>query len=425
MDATNGAALALAGDKPLRVWNASGAGGLRVALRAIDVAIAPPAQGGSSYSTVIAPKTAQPVTMGVTDAPLTFDLAGGLAAFSAPDEPRKISIFGEDAPVSRTHVNAPAKIWLVNTTDNPLPAHVGVGSGAQESLSFGRIVKRFFGASAQIAYPVEGEKGDRLVVVGGKAVVVGANGAVTETASPMIDAPGVATIDYKPGLVAFWIERNGKSPWPSTTPRKITLPQRVAMEGAAMSFTLQASSSMMLDVKSSAPAIVALTQNGRRELQAFAAGVEFHRYLSEGPATLGIFSPHDGALAGALDISSAPIIEAKEGLNDLVTLAAGASAIFYFETTHDAEIGVGLRSDPDHAQLRLLDASGKLLGEGLAQSMKLAPGRYVLEARAPNDAPLSVVRLAIVGLSPPPASPPAEVVAELLEKSGLKKNRTR
>jgi hypothetical protein len=425
MDATSGAALALAGDKPLRIWNASGAEGLRLALEAIDVTIAATADGGSAYGSVIAPKSAQPVTMAASDAPLTFDLAGGLAAFSAPDEAQKLAIFGDGAPISRTQFNAPAKIWLVNMTDKPLPARVSMAPGARESLSFGRIAKRFYGASGQIAYPIEGEKGDRLVVVGGQATFVGDSGLVTQGVSAPLDGRGVATINYKPGLVAFWIERKGKSPWPAATPRAINVPQRVALEGAAMSFALRPRSPMMLDVESSAPAIVAFTQNGRRELQAFPSGVEFHHYVSAGDATLEVFSPHDGALAGTLDIGGAPIIEAKEGLNDPVTLAAGASALFSFETRREGEIGIGLRSDPDRTRLRLLDANGKALGEGLAQSMKLAPGRYLVEATAPNDAPLSVVRLAVIGLSPPPATPPADVVAELLEKAGLKKNKTR
>jgi hypothetical protein len=35
------------------------------------------------------------------------------------------------------------------------------------------------------------------------------------------------------------------------------------------------------------------------------------------------------------------------------------------------------------------------------------------------------VRLAVLGVSPPPASPPDEVVAEFLEKAGLKKANRR
>ena len=78
-------------------------------------------------------------------------------------------------------------------------------------------------------------------------------------------------------------------------------------------------------------------------------------------------------------------------------------------------------AEPDRATLRLLRPDGQPLGEGAAQWRKLPAGRYLVEARAPLDAPLTVVRLAVVGVSPPPASPPEEIVADFLEKAGLKK----
>jgi hypothetical protein len=424
MDAVGGGALALAGDDALRIWNASGPAPLRVALQAVNVSVAAAAEGGAPYSGLVAPLTAQPLATGAADAPLTFDLPAGMAAVSAPDEARKLTVFAEGGAISRTVVKAPSKIWLVNMTDKPLPARVSVRLGKGETLAAGRVIKRFFGASGQISYPVEGQKGDRLIVVGGEGSFVGDNGSVTQGVSAPLDGSGQATISYRPGLVAFWIERNGDSPWPAAKPRPLAIPQSVVLEGAAMNLSLQQSTPVMLDVRSSAPAIVAFNQNGRRELQAFPLGVELHRYMSEGAATLDVFSPHDGPLAGTLDVTAAPVIQVKEGLNDPVTLAAGATAIFSFEAKRESEIGLGLRSEPDRAQLRLVDAGGKLLGEGLAQSIRLLPGRYIVEARAPNDAPLSVVRLAIVGLSPPPASPPADVVAELLEKAGLKKQKT-
>jgi hypothetical protein len=192
-----------------------------------------------------------------------------------------------------------------------------------------------------------------------------------------------------------------------------------------MSLALRPNAAAMLDVTSSAPALLAFTQNGKRELRAFPAGVDFHRYMSAGDAALDIYAPSDGALSGALDVTTQPIVSAHEGVNDAVTLAPGASVLFAFETKRESEIGVGLRADPDRASARLMDANGKTIGEGVAQSLKLPPGRYLVEARAPSDAPMSVVRLALIGLSPPPASPPDEVVAEFLEKAGLKKTKIR
>jgi hypothetical protein len=91
----------------------------------------------------------------------------------------------------------------------------------------------------------------------------------------------------------------------------------------------------------------------------------------------------------------------------------------------DGDIGVGLRAEPDRIVARLIDADGRTIGEGVAQTTKLKPGRYFLEARVPPDTSATTIRAAIVGVSPPPAAPPAEVVAELLDKAGLKKSKTK
>jgi hypothetical protein len=190
-----------------------------------------------------------------------------------------------------------------------------------------------------------------------------------------------------------------------------------------MRFTLSREAPGLISASSGAPAFVAFTQNGKRETFAFPAGVEFRHYMAAGEATLDLYAPHDGALSGGLDVAAQPAIEAHEGVNDAIAVAPGATAVFSFETRREGEIGLGLRADPDRAVVRLLDASGTTLGEGAAQLLRLKPGRYFIEARVPADARASVIRAAIVGLSPPSAAPPEEVVADLLEKAGLKKSK--
>jgi hypothetical protein len=69
--------------------------------------------------------------------------------------------------------------------------------------------------------------------------------------------------------------------------------------------------------------------------------------------------------------------------------------------------------------VRLLDASGRQLGTGIAQFRKLEPGRYVLEASIPAGGETSIVRPAIVGVEPPPAGPAPDVVQSYLQMVGL------
>jgi len=100
--------------------------------------------------------------------------------------------------------------------------------------------------------------------------------------------------------------------------------------------------------------------------------------------------------------------------------SGGATALFGFEVTRAGPVGVGIRSEPDRAMARLLDAAGKPLGEGVAQLHRLDPGRYFLEARIPAAGRTTTIRPAVIGIKPPPAGPPPEVTLQYLEMVGLK-----
>ncbi|WP_371824240.1 hypothetical protein [Methylosinus sp. KRF6] len=416
-----GAALALAGKEPPRLWNAAGAEPLRLAAQAIDVALAAPLQVGALFSGVVPPFTAQPVVFDGAGA-LALDLASGLAAFSAPEEARRFAAFADGAPLSRRFEGARA-LWLVNLTDRPAPARVASSAERYEPLTAGGAIKRFYGAAGETAHLVEAQPGDRLVVTGGEAVFVGADGRVQRGRSLTLAGLGEVTIAHAPGLVAAWIERAGKSPWPAAAPRDVTAPFAATLNGEAQAFALDLRAPVVVDVRTSAPAIVAFTQNGAREVETFPAGVELHRYAAPGRALIEIFSPHDGALSGALSIATTPVVPVTDGVIDPIALGPAGTALFTFEVAKVGEIGLGLRAEPDRATLRLLDVAGKTLREGAAQILRLEPGRYFVEARAPADAPATTLRLALRGLAPPPSGPPQEVAAEFLEKAGRKTGR--
>jgi len=413
-----GAALTLAGDSPLDLWNAEGVAPMRVALNAIDVETRPAVKGGALFSGMIPPMTAQPVDMDEAAGPLALDLAGGLAAFAQPRV-----VFGDGAAMSRLLHGVKSRVLLVNLTQAPLPARIARETGESRRLDATRAFTRFFPAAGQMSLPLDAQKNDRLIVSGAKATVISNSGRIARGDTIALDGAGEAIIDHGPGLVAFWIERGGASPWPAPAARALNLPQRVALEGAATRYTIKSDKPALLKASGDAPAIVGFTQNGRRETLAFANGVDLYRYMTPGEATLDIFAPYEGTLSGALDISTQPVVEAHEGVNDAVAVSPGASAIFTFEVKEPREVGLGLRAEPDRVQARLIDAQGKPLGEGVAQTMKLSPGRYFLEARTPADAPATTIRAAIVGLSPPVNAPPAEIVAELLDKAGMKKSK--
>jgi hypothetical protein len=103
-----------------------------------------------------------------------------------------------------------------------------------------------------------------------------------------------------------------------------------------------------------------------------------------------------------------------------VAVAPGGSAAFGFSLARPATVGVGVRADPDRAEVRLLDAKGAVVGEGVAQLVRLPAGRFVLEARVPPDASPSLIRPALVGITPRGNGPPPDVAQHYLELVGLK-----
>lgn len=416
MGVAPGAALARASDAPAQMWNAEGPAPMRATLSAIDVETRGAIKAGASFSGLLPPMSAQLVEMENADAPLALDLAGGLAAFVG-----KTAIFGDGAAISRILHGADAPVLLVNTTSAPLPARLSRVSGPRLALDDKTALKRFYGAAGQLSLPLMTQKGDRLIVIGADATVASASGRILRGRDVALDGPGEVILDFKPGLVAAWIERNGAAPWPQSAARALMLPQRVALEGAAARYVVTRDAPSLLSASTGAPALMSFAQNGKRETFAFPAGMEFRHYMAPGEATLEIYAPHDGVLSGALDVTAQPVIAAHEGVNDAVAVAPGASVLFSFETTRTGDVGIGVRAEPDRVSARLFDTSGKTLGEGVGQVVNLTPGRYFLEARAPVDASATTIRAAIVGLSPPPAAPPEEVVAELLDKAGMKK----
>lgn len=413
-----GAAVALAGKAPLVLSNAGEEETLRVDLDRRDLKLERETRVETSFAAVLAPWSAQPVALPAGEKKLTFDLGKGVAAL-ASGAGSPVAVFADGGALTRVANADAAALVLVNLGDRPAPARLSVAPGRIEPLAPGRVERRLHGAAGSFVLPVAANAGDVLRVEGGQATFAARGGAVRRGGEIRLDGPGELAVDHGPGLVAAWLERAGESPWPKAQPQPVAPPAQFALQGAALSFALDVKAPGLIDLSTGAPAIVVLEQNGRRETALYGAGVDFHRFVAAGPARVTLYAAHDGVLSGAGSLGFTQPSEAGEGVGAPVALAPGASALFVFDVANEREIGVGLRADPDRATARLLDAGGAVVAEGLSMMRRLKPGRYWLEARAPADAAL-VVRPALVGLSPPPASPPVEEIEALLEKAGMK-----
>ena len=410
MGITPGSALAL-GSGPVRVWNAGGGDVLRPRVTALDLATLPAQRLDGPLSVLLPPRSALFLTMPEGDRRTDLVLAPGTAA--ALDG--AVAWAGGGA-MARSLPGSGTSLVLLNTGAQPAPASVSwTASPPGQPLRPGMALKRFFGAAGSFDLPVEAPPGARLMLAGDvQAVFTGGDGRVLR-GNGILPGPGRLTLTYAPGPLAAWLDVPGVPAWPSAGPQPQAVPAQVALTGPAMALTLPADSPVLLHARTTAPVILTL---GDAPPTLYPAGAVLSRYMAV-PTVLRVDSPHDGPLSGTLELTADPVTPIADGLGDPVALAPGDAAVFAFRLAQAAEVGVGVRADPDRAEVRLLAADGALLGEGTAMLRTLPAGRYLLEARLPADAPPAVVRPAVVGIAPRPSGPPPEVARAYLELVGL------
>jgi hypothetical protein len=422
MGVAPGTAFAIAGPNPVRAWNAAGGDGVRLRLETGELRLLPERQILGSFSATVPAHSAVPLRLSASGKRLRLDLPAGAAAIAGWQDTDAVTAWTGGTPASWTLEGGWVEVLLANPGARPLPMAVSFVplTGAPSVLRPGAAEKRFFGAAGTLSLPFEGRPGQRLVVAGASATAIAADGQVRGGAVIPLSGPGRVVLRHPPGLVAAWIEGEGVSPWPPAPPRALTLPAELTLAGDTMTLSLSAASPSLLHARTTAPVIAMLRRGAEEEAPVlFPAGAEFHRYLAPGSAELRLISPHDGPLAGTLELGTTPVTPAGEGLGDPVAVAPGGTALFAFDVMKDGAVGVGIRADPDQVAVRLLEDNGTEVGAGVALLRRLHPGHYLIEARLPADSATAVVQPAVVGITPRPSGPPAEVARKYLELVGM------
>jgi hypothetical protein len=414
MGVAAGSALALSAADLVTVFDAAGGDPLRLRLTAIDLKDLPPRDLAGPLAETLPPGTALQLRLPEGSHRVDFTLAPGSAAIADWRRPEAVTIWSGDEAVSRSVEGSFTDLMLVNTGTSPAPATLAWSSTEpQHPLTAGVAFKRFFGAAGSLDLPIDGK--GRVFVAGGDATLMDHTGQVSHGPTLALNGAGRLVITHGPGLLAAWIEDGEVSPWPNPTVQKVTLPQRLPLHDMAMSLGFTASTEILLHVRSTAPVILAL---GKGAPMIFAQGAELHRALPAGTETLRVLSPHDGPLAGTLELSAEPIAPAHEGIGAVVAVAPGGTAAFGFDVARAGPVGVGVRAEPDRVSVKLLTETGTVLGEGIAQLRNLPVGRYVLEAQIPPDATPTELRPTIVGIAPHPNAPPPDVINKYLALAG-------
>ena len=421
MGVAPGSALALGAAAPV-IRNADVGEALPLVVTPLSLALLPAQTPRQPVAVMLAGHSALPLALPAGDKRVDIDLAPGTAAIAGWQGGDAVTAWAGAASVSRSMDGAWTEALLVNTGASPAPVGLSwVPSPSAMPLRAGQVEKRFFGAAGSFDRKVEGGNGARLVLAGdGEATVGFADGRIGRGRSIPLGGPGRAVIAHGVGPLAVWIEAEGSSPWPQETAQPVSPPARLAMAGPAMALALATDAPVLLHASTTAPVLLALQQGSRTATPVlFPAGAELHRALAAGQSVLRLYSPQDGPLTGTLELSVQPVTPIGEGLGPTVTVAPGGSAVFGFRLAKAATIGVGVRAEPDDASVRVLDAAGEVVGEGVAQLRTLPAGSYLLEARVPPAGTTTLLRPAVIGITPRDSGPPPEVARHYLELVGL------
>jgi uncharacterized protein len=354
---------------------------------------------------------------------LTLDLPAGLVADTVDGLPL---LWSGAHPLSRQIETRTERLRLFNpgTTPAAIALRQMPIPGARLVVGPQQSFKQFLGAAGSFVLAVDGLPGQVLIVEGasGASVWQGKDGSVARGKRIPIQGPGVLTVNHPAGLLAVWLEGAGAGFWPALKTQTVQLPGSLPLSGAAQAVRLTLTEPSLLHLRSSAPLIAGLRAPGGAEvIRLFPNGVDWHRYVPAGEIELRLAAPQEGTLSGTLELQASPVTPVGEGLSPPMPLAAGDTRAFAFTVPRAARIGVGVRSARDPASVRLLDAGGRVLGEGLVQYKSVPAGDYVLEVQAPSDAALSL-QAAVVGIAAPNRGPPPDVQQSYLDLVGLRAN---
>lgn len=342
---------------------------------------------------------------------------GGAARFGAAES---------DAPLlwaalgaANESADGAREIVVVNPTATAIAAHVEILPGVAEPPGFdaaGRLAARRSAAgSLSLELPAE-RAGAELRVRGARATVVGADGSVARGERLRVPpGGGVVRLEYPPGLLTAWLE-----PAPLLAERvaggseSIELPARIALGDSARRFRFESDRSALLRLRAAGSGEIELRSAAGTERELFADSLRLDRPVPAGRVELTLAplpgEPSPSVLEATLD----PLLPLAEGLGEERLLAPGEARAYRFELGAEGPVGVGAASSSGNVETALYDADGVELGRGVVLWRRLAAGSYVAVLRAPESGPPVRARPALVGVTPPPGGPPAEMARAFL-----------
>ena len=388
-------------------------------LRLRRVSLAPPESvGAGPLSGRVAPDAARPFDLPAGRKLLRLALGGGVAALTADAGSVRSAHWGGGALAEELVTDA-TRLLLVATTESEAPYAVEIlpapasASDLRERLEPGALFETVFPAAGRRRLAVApGAQRLRARGDGVTLTLVEPDGAVRRGRDLTTRAGGEVAIEHGAGTALVWSEpENGPSPLVAAAAPELALsaPASAPLAGDAVAVRVTVPGAGVLEISASTPAVV-VAGGDAPHVDLHPRGVRLATLVGADGRSFLLRGAGGAPLAGALAVSWAPVERVGEGLGAPLALAPGASRFVAFEVPTARRVGVGVRADSAAVEATLYDAGGRALGAGVAQLHDLAAGRYLLALRLPADAAPAVARPAVVGLEPPPTTPPEEIL---------------
>ncbi len=286
----------------------------------------------------------------------------------------------------------------------------------------GRYEARFAHEQIERLAVAPGASGRLRVRGATQAALLGADGSFQRGSD--LEPPaagGTLLIEHGSGLVAAWLEPprgDGPASWgfAELAAEPLSPPANLALSGPQRRFEIASAAPRLLHVRPTSALAAGLVGEGVAHFAALAEPAPFVAYLPAGRNLLLLRGLAGEPLAGNLEITAEPLEPLDEGLGQPTLLAAGGASGYGFHLAAARRVGIGVQADVAGVEAVVFDATGKRLGQAVAQWLDLPPGDYALALLAPRDGGPATARPALVGVSPPGDGPPSEVAAELLAR---------
>ena len=325
-------------------------------------------------------------------------------------------------------LNAATQTQNIRLTIDSLPLNSAFGDNLLSPvLSENHMFQRRVAGIGQLRLPVNrnGDSGESYLRVRGtaQATYIQEDGRILQGEDMLINGNGVLVLNHQAGVILAWLESSSpkNTALANIQPLKLDSPQTIALQGEEQAFRLEAKQGRQLLLRSDSPLITRVRYpSGRQVIEAHPDGVAYSLYLPEGVTVVALQGMGATALNGVAFVSAAAIEPIKEGFGPETILSGGSSRLYGFDVTESGPVGLGVQASADVASGVLMDDSGNVVGQGAVQMPQLTPGHYVFAVSVPKNSLPVRLRPALVGLEKPPTGPPAEVIKQYLEQSGLK-----